>query len=225
MNTQIKDYINGLLSNKPNPVILEIGTHYGEDTVDMLKVFNDPMIYCFEPDPRNVKFLNNTLSQHSNVKLFDIALYNKNGEEDFNMSYQPYPDGKDLPEKYQWINEDDYRKFKLNNSGSSSLKSGHKTLEGAEKARVKTMRLDTWAETEGVTSVDFIWMDVQDAEREVIEGGQNLFSNTFCVWTEYGETGYEGAMTKKQTIKTFKLLGFHADKKQDNNILFTRDFL
>ena len=55
IRTLKKDFIKKLLNNKEDPVIIEIGAHYGEDTVEFLKEFDDVKMYCFEPDPRNIQ--------------------------------------------------------------------------------------------------------------------------------------------------------------------------
>ena len=38
--------------------IVEVGAHYGEDTLRFLKFFPNSNIYCFEPDPRNILIRN-----------------------------------------------------------------------------------------------------------------------------------------------------------------------
>jgi len=221
MDTKVKEYVNKELGSKCGAIIFEIGAHYGEDTLDMLRVFDSPKIYCFEPDPRSLNFLHKYFSANSiDAEIVDVALFNKNGESDFLMSYAPYPEGVALPEKYQWIDENDYRSFRLNNAGGSSLKKGHEAVKDAETVSVQTMRLDTWAQENNITHVDFIWVDVQGAEREVVEGGEQTLKNTSFVWIEYGETKYEGAMTRGQTIEFFSRIGFEYVMSRDNNMLF-----
>lgn len=217
MDTEIKLYVNEALGHKKGIVILEIGAHYGEDTKDMLAVFDEPKIYCFEPDPRNINLLKKTLDK--SVSLYEVALSNKDGEAEFLMSYAPYPKDKPIPEKYKWIGED-YRGFGLNNSGGSSLKRGHDTVKDAKSITVKTKKLDTWSCEANVGYADFIWMDVQGSERDVIDGGRGLLRSTAFVWTEYGEMGYEGAMSKKQTVDLMFSLGFNLQTSRGQNMLF-----
>jgi FkbM family methyltransferase len=230
MDTEIKHFVNKKLNYKKSPVILEIGSHYCEDTVDMINVFSNPIIHCFEPDPRNIsvirKYMNmlgNKAYKHgSNVFLHTVALYEENGEKDFYLSYRPMNENDKVPQKYIWINEDDYRSFGINDSGSSSLKYGSSHVRDAKIIKVKTKRLDDWAKENEVYSADFIWMDVQGAEKEVINGGMDFFRRSSWVWMEYGEIEYQGAMDKNQTIRTMENLGFSFVLKRDNNILFKK---
>ena len=63
------------------------------------------------------------------------------------------------------------------------------------------------------------WIDVQGAEREVIEGGTNTLLNTSYVWIEYGETQYEGGMDLKETLDLFENLGFKNIITKKNDLL------
>lgn len=47
----------------------------------VFEIFENPKIYCFEPDPRVVERFKIKVGQHANV--FEIALYDQNGEIDF----------------------------------------------------------------------------------------------------------------------------------------------
>lgn len=226
MNTEIKKYVNAKIGNKFNPVILEIGAHYGEDTIDMKGVFNYPTIHCFEPDPRNVKIIEKyllmTTDRGSKIYLNNVAASNSNGEADFYLSYRPL--NGEIPEKYRWIDSEDYIGLKINDSGSSSLKYGpnNEHVRSAEKIKVKTVRLDDWIVTTNIDHIDFIWMDVQGAEGDVIDGGVNVFKMSDFVWTEYGEMTYEGALSKRATMRKFEDMGFLVDVMDRENLLFRR---
>ena len=112
--------------------------------------------------------------------------------------------------------------MRVNDSGSSSLKYGEKNehVKNASRTTVKTIRLDTWRKENNVAGADFIWMDVQGAEREVVEGGREFMSASSYVWTEYGEMTYEGAMNESKTISLFESMGFAPFIIEKENILF-----
>jgi hypothetical protein len=72
-------------------------------------------------------------------------------------------------------------------------------------AVVKTVKLDTWARARKLVQIDFIWMDVQGAERDVIEGAVDTLRQTRFLYTEYGATSpYPQAMTRQETIEIMR---------------------
>jgi FkbM family methyltransferase len=50
---------------------------------------------------------------------------------------------------------------------------------------VRTCRLDDWCAETGIEEVDFIWMDVQGAEGDVIKGATRTLEKTRFLYTEY----------------------------------------
>jgi len=187
------------LIKKKNPVIVEVGAHYGEDSVKLLDVCG-ATVYCFEPDPRNIAIIKQYIG--TKIKLYEYAVSNKNGEAEFYQSYNPDVTPKML-KKYSWIDKKDYIKLKLNSSGASSLKSGYRFV--SDHITVNTIRLEDWIIKHKILSIDLLWIDVQGAECEVIEGLGKKNECVQYVVMEYGETNnYDGALTREQTIKLMK---------------------
>ena len=184
---------------KDAKVILEIGGHYGEDTVRFYKYFPNSKIYSFEPDPRNIEIFKKTCQNIDNISLIEKAVSNVSDKElTFYMSYSKF-DGN-LQEKYKYIGKEDYIKLNLNNSGSSSLKKSIRTdLLKCQKITVKSICLNDWIKNNNIDIIDFIWIDVQGAEKEVIDGAINILNKVKFIQLEYGETSYEGGLSKKET--------------------------
>ena len=117
-------------------------------------------------------------------------------------------------EKFSWIDPADVLTNKLSRCGASSLKTGHKALDGAEIIYTQTLKLDDWTKDNGIENVDLIWIDVQGSEREVLDGARNLLKKTRYVWTEYGEIEYSGGMswgqTKSKLKDNFKLINYES---------------
>ena len=212
-----------ILKNK-KPLIIEIGAHFGEDSLRFKHIFPDSILHCFEPDPRNISIFNKHVKLN-NVFLYELALSNTVGKKEF---YQSFNEDKitTVPDKYNWISLEDYNLLKLNNSGSSSLKKGYKKLL-SEKILVQTERFDNWAKNHDIGVIDLVWIDVQGAEEDVINGmGEKINSINF-VWIEYGEKTYEDALSREETIKLFKDKGFYlvnflSGKNQSGDLLFSR---
>ena len=190
-----------VILDKSNPIIVEIGAHYGEDSVRFVETFKDAKVFCFEPDPRN------------------IAIFKKHVDDE---SFQDY-EKPEVPEKYDWISYEDYQKHKLNNSGSSSLKKGYEHNLN-ETITVKTRRFDNWIVENDLTGIDLAWIDVQGAESMVIEGMSSEITNINFIWIEYGETAYDGGLSRMETIALLNSKGFKI-LKDFNNDTHTGDLL
>ena len=190
--------------NKDNPKIIEIGAHFGEDSVRFSETFANAEIFCFEPDPRCVKVFKKYVKD-KNIKLFPIALSDKNGTAEF---YQSYDNNivDFVPNKYDWIDVKDYNDNKLSNSGSSSLKAGYRN--NLDKIVVETKRFDDWYIENNISDIDLVWIDVQGAEKEVLDGIGDTINNIGLIWIEYGEKEYEGALSREETILYMKEKGF-----------------
>jgi 2-O-methyltransferase len=221
MDTHIKEFVRRSLK-KNHTVIVEIGAHYGEDTQDLLDCCNPRVIHCFEPDPRNIAIIKDYISDRR-VMLHEYAISDNDGEADF---YQGYKDtfSDKMFDKYSWIPRDRYVKEKLNGSGASSLKRGHSLVQNAEPIRVKTIRFESWANANKIDFVDFMWIDVQGAEKEVVCGLGYMVKYINYIWVEFGEISYEGGMTRKQTINRLYDLGFcviesQSDQGKKGNLL------
>jgi FkbM family methyltransferase len=187
-----------------DPIIVEVGAHLGTDTRRLREGFPNAKIYCFEPDPR----AHIVLEKYCSDLAFDLikcAVSDTNSKEV--TFYQAYSDKNinAMLEKYSWIEKNDFINFKLNRCGASSFKQGHDAVAHANEIEVKTIRLDTWAAQKDVDYIDLLWVDVQGAEKEVFSGAGELLKRVKFIWTEYGETDYEGGMSRSETIQMLKL--------------------
>ena len=206
---------------KENPVIVEIGAHFGEDSMRFCEVFKDPTIYCIEPDPRCIKIFKKHV-KNKNIKLYEVAFSDKNGEMNFYQSYKP--NEIKTPEKYNWISDDDYKKYKLGNSGSSSLKKGYKHILD-ETIKVQVVRFDDWAEQNNIEKLDLAWIDVQGSEKNVLTGMGDSIHKIKYIWIEYGEKEYEGAMSRQETIsymtdKGYQVINFMSSFSDSGDLMF-----
>lgn len=192
------------LLKKENPLILEIGSHNGSDSKEFLEEFSKIKLFCFEPDPRTIKEFKEKIKD-KRCKLQKLALSNKKGEIEFYLSE----------------NIDDSKK----GSDSSSLKKPKEHLEKFpwikfdKKIKVKTNTLDNWTRKNKIKKIDFIWADVQGAEKELILGGkETLNKKTKYFYTEfYNKELYEGQIGLKEILKM--LPNFKVIKIYGNNVL------
>ena len=191
---------------KENPVIVEIGAHFGEDSLRFLESFPGVELHCFEPDPRSIKVFKKYIND-SRVRLYEVALSDTEGVGAFYQSYQP-PDARSVPGKYDWIDENLYHEEELSNSGSSSLKKGYQ-FNKSTTIEVTTQRFDSWLKEPGSPQeIDFVWIDVQGAEKDVLEGMGAHIRNIKLIWIEYGEMIYEGSLTRAETVNYLDQRGY-----------------
>lgn len=208
-------FIKDLLQ-RDDPVVVEVGAHYGEDSMRFMQVFENIDLHCFEPDPRNIKIFKKFINDNR-VKLYETALSNKKGTAEFYQSYQEYRKDE-IPEKYNWMTLEEYNRTNLNNSGASSLKEGYGHILD-QPIKVKTDRFDTWYKEKNIGQIDLAWIDVQGAEREVIEGMAEEIRNIKYIWMEYGECFYNGAMTRHETLTLMRKVGFEEVKEHSDHTL------
>ena len=149
------------LINNQSPIIFEIGCADGGDTQDFVNVFSDTdfKIYCFEPEPSNIKIFKNR-NFGENVKLFAGAVGDYCGQIEFNRSR----------------NVHDYNGLRY--SGSINKPKEHLNewsfIAFDETEIVPIITLDDFCNKNNISKIDFIWADVQGAEHKLICGGVNI---------------------------------------------------
>jgi len=191
------------------PVIVEIGSHEGTDTLRFLEAMPGARIYCFEPEQRAIARFKaiHHLDQHPQVTLYETAVADINGIDWF------YPSTGKAGEREDW----DF-------SGSLNKPTGHLSYSPEIKfkppIKVSCIRLDTWLASEDVGWIDFIWADVQGSQRKLIAGGWQALTVTSYVYIEcHRQPLYEQEPTQPELMRL--LPGFHAITLYDgDNILF-----
>ena len=185
-----KEFICQTVS-KPNPIILEIGCNDGSNTLWFLETFDSPRIFCFEPDPRAASRFKHKIGDKPEISFYEYAISDKDGEKTFYMSSGQ--EDETMPEGWDC-------------SGSIRKPKNHLIVHPwckfEKQIIVKTKRLDTWCKEKEINRIDFIWMDVQAAEIDVIRGGRNALRNTRYLYTEYNNKElYDGQLSLKQLLK------------------------
>jgi len=177
------------LVGRPDPTIVEIGCNDGSDTLAFLEAMPMARVCCFEPDPRAIlSFKRNLRSRLERVSLSEIAISDRNGTIAFHMSGS----GPVMGEGWD-------------QSGSIRAPKNH-LLEHpwvtfGKTITVKTRTLDSWCAEHAVTKIDFLWMDVQGAEGDVITGATEILKRTRFLYTEYSNNElYEGQLPIRRLL-------------------------
>lgn len=178
--------------------LVEIGMHFGLDTVEFRKMHPNARIVSFEPDPRNIQMIKQ-LGNDKHCELYELAASNTNEPMDFYLSsgiHPPIPSPNPLWTENEW-------------SASSSLKAPtghliqHKWVTFPSKVKVNCTRLDDFVPLKN-TKIDFMWVDVQGAEDLVFSSAQETLKNTHYVYTEYSnEEMYERQLNLRGVLGLF----------------------
>lgn len=152
------------------PTVFEIGAHIGTDTARLYRMTRPCYYVAFEPDERNLERLKALQDEGLDFKLYPYAISDRVGRVTFWQSYGHAPGKKRI------------------HTDSSSIKRpirpGRPWIQ-FRKVSVEAITLDWFCNRHNVNHVDFIWMDVQAAELEIIRGGRRILSHTDYIYTEY----------------------------------------
>ena len=154
--------------NKKNPVIFDVGAFDGNDSLEFLKIFNNPKIYAFEADNRSTSFLKKYIKD-TNINLIKLALSDVNGEIQF------YQSESEIRRHDRYNNEKTW-------TSSSSIKKPDNHLNIFPDIQFKlnkteSVRLDTWILDKDIDFIDIMWVDVNGGESEFISGSYNTLVN------------------------------------------------
>ncbi|GHB37294.1 FkbM family methyltransferase [Mongoliitalea lutea] len=147
-NKILLDYV------KEGDVVIEAGANIGTETLLISKLVGaEGKIFAFEPSPHVFEKLTCNVKLHTiynNVQLFDCAL----GEEDSTITFYVFPK-------------------KYHNSGIGGK---YSNWENTIPITVPQLSLDSWAAKHQPNRIDFIKMDIQGAELDLLHGSSKLIS-------------------------------------------------
>jgi len=205
-----KDVLINLIG-KDNPTILDIGCNDGGDSLWLAQLFKNGRVFSFEPDARARKRYMEKVTD-PRAKLFDVAISSTDGTAEFHTSSGAHPEAEERARCEEgWDLSGSLRKPKQHVDA-------HPWCTFGETITVRTMKLDTWAKENGVTSIDLIWADVQGAEADLVAGAQETLKSVRYIYTEYNDDElYEGQVTLKSLLAM--LPGFKLLSNYGNDVL------
>lgn len=187
-----------------SPVILEVGSYKGEDSLLFLDIFKRVRLFCFEPDPDNCNDHRKCVKDER-CRLIETAISDKDEKIIFHRSSsQRYPGRRASgslrrPKDHRWM---------------------HPWCTFVDDITVPGITLDTWCQQNQIKNIDLIWVDVNGAEASMIAGAKQTLQHTRYLYTEFGSDKleiYEGGITKNQIknlLPKFKEILVHS-----NNVL------
>jgi FkbM family methyltransferase len=194
-----------------NATVIEAGANKGYDTVELSTVFKNGIVYGFEPIKHHFDELEKRIQDCNNVKVFELALHNKNGTAEMFVSSG-------------------------NTIGSDTLlePKEHLTLHPDiffnEKQKTKTITLDRFVEYNNITGDIVCWFDMEGNEYNVLSASKKAIDQIKLIYTEYSIVErYKGLCLFDDFTKFLESKGFTLESNETmynylgmGNALFVR---
>lgn len=187
-------------------IILDIGCNTGREIPHLTRRWPAARIIAIEP---NHNVLAEFARHYPHIEVHCLAIGSENGKCLF------YPSD---------------RRGSKAHSGSSSIRKpkDHLTMNPdvtfSDPYEVSVKKLDTFCSEINVSHVDFIWMDVQGCEGDVICGGPLIISRSKFIYTEaYENEMYEGQVIRNDLLKMLSCYS-NVEIEDKYNILLKNKF-
>ena len=193
--------------------IFEIGAHVGMDVPKMLEVWPDAQVYAFEADPHNYEACYKNIGNDKNTHLYNVAVTDYTGTVSFNRFF----DVESVPHEEL----DKGMNFQYTGQGSVMglgvrMKELFRVKETVQKLDVPCTSLVDFCSANSIPSIDALFMDVQGAEQNVLNGCSNMLRNTKAVVFEWSTNIllYEGETDFLKIKQFLEDLGFYEHSRE-----------
>lgn len=160
------DYQNDMLSYVKsflpiNPVILEAGGHFGEDTIRMKSVWPDATMHVFEPLPSSFEKMIRDTQNLSSVFCYPYALTTFLGKTNFYIDI-PNNAASSIGYPVEW-NESEFDKTPI---------------------QVSCTTINQWASLNNISKIDFMWLDMEGHELYALQHASDILKTVKAIFTE-----------------------------------------
>lgn len=188
--------LDNIFAGRSPRTIVEIGAADGQDTVEYARHFSTATIHAFEPLPANIDLLVAKTGAIPRIFVHPIALGDEPGSREFYTS-GGIPEGWNGP-----VGQDGWLY-------SGSLRAPQDHLQHHpwctfKKTQVSVCRFDDLA----IAPVDYVHMDVQGAELDVLRGGTKLLAAR-AIWLEVANVPmYAGQPLRADVVRFMESAGY-----------------
>lgn len=196
---------------EPDDVILEAGGFDGEDTIHLVKLVPDGKIISFEPNSTRYEELVAKTNALSNVETYPFALGEKNEMITFYLCH-----GVQNNPTFD---------------GASSILPPTKETEQSYQGpivQVPCVVLDDWCRENNQNKIDFMWLDLEGYELQVLKSSPQILSTVKAMYVETNLYNFRKGMTLYKDLRVFlekngfKLLSHGYYKGYQGNAVFVR---
>ena len=170
-------------------VIIEAGAADGIDTDFFLKYFPSASIFAVEPVNEQFRYLNEKFTDQENLKLFNFAFSERNGESELIIGSSAGQFG---------------------GMGSSSIleplehEKYFPLITFGRRQQVVTKKLDTFLNENNLQLVDLLWLDILGKELDVLKASRSaLVEKVKLLHIEISRISLYLGMPKEQEIRKF----------------------
>ncbi|MFA6527563.1 MAG: FkbM family methyltransferase [Candidatus Babeliales bacterium] len=211
------DLVSRFIPN--DPVIFEAGGHYGEDTIRFTEKWPLSKVISFEPNPDAFKKLQDAVCKRSSqgvIQAYNLAVNNYNGTATLNVCYGTTGDNPLF-------------------EGASSLLEASPQMAihyQGPKVEVPCVILDDWCKKNNIEQIDFMWLDLEGLELQVLKSSPSILTTVKAIYTETNMYDFRKGMTKYKELRSFleasgftMLSHWYFEGLQGNAIFIKKEYL
>jgi FkbM family methyltransferase len=193
-----------------NRLHIDVGANDGKAAIHYARFEPLTKVIAFEPIPELVERIKVNSSNLSNFEVIQSAVSDYEGESVFNVSpphelYGDYACSSLLDfsdkSKTEWVGREDFKVI--------------------DKIKVKIIRLDNFFISNNITQVDYLKIDTQGLDLNVLKGCGDLISIIHSGEMEAGtkeDVLYDGQNTKDESINFLESIGFEIVQINSNDV-------
>lgn len=203
--TEAERHLTRLFRPEAPLVILDIGACEGEESIRYARAFARARVFAFEPLPANQDLIRMNLTLYPSggrIELVPVALAAKAGEAEFHVS-------SGRPSEAFAGADWNYGNKSSSLLAPASDQPMHGWIEFKESIRVRTETLANFWAAHRLNRVDFMHLDVQGAELQVLQGAGDLLRRVTALWLEVAEQElYRGQALRAEIDHFLRARGF-----------------
>lgn len=185
------DVLGPILADLHEATVFELGAFDGATATEIARFLPTPprRWFAFECDPRNfAKCVNAPIYRRPGFELLPFAVSDRDGKVTLHPS---------SADERAWTASSSI----LGPSAEMAANFPWLRYRPEDRVEVPARSLDSFARERGVGDVDLLWVDVEGAERKVIEGAREVLERTRYLFLEVWEARiFEGMWTYPELL-------------------------
>jgi FkbM family methyltransferase len=196
-----------------DPVIVEAGAHDGTNTIEMAEFWPHATIHAFEPVPQAAARVGERVRPIGpRVQVHPFGLGPRDAEVEMHLSGDGSSGGTQSSSML---------------APTAAQLREYPGIPFGIRQKVPIRTIDSWADTQGVDHVDFLWLDMQGYEMEALAGASRILPTVAAIHMEVCNIElYERAPLYPDVKKRLAAWGFRpvieAIFRVSGNVLFVR---